>query len=79
MKHKKFVKQLQAHGLDRNGANRLASHVQYFKWPYFKALGDFLTGAHIRQINEKAGRCIVCAAPGTNVWEDLARKVGGGA
>jgi hypothetical protein len=77
VKHRKFVKQLQAHGLDRNAAGRLARHVQYFKWPYSKALGDFLTGADIRRVNEMAGCCIISAAPGTNLWEDLARKVGG--
>ena len=76
MKRKKFVKQLQAVGLDRNGANRMAGHVQHFGWPYFKALGDFLTGAAIRCANDTLGLS-VATVPGTNLWEGLARKVGG--
>lgn len=78
MKRKKFIKMLQACGLDRNAAQRMAGYVQRFRWPYFKALGDFFTGADILRVNVEAGRCIVAAAPGTNLWEDLARKHGGG-
>lgn len=73
MKRKKFIKLLQAAGLSRNQAQRLAEHVQRFHWPYFKALGDFFTGADIRRVSDATG-CMLQTAPGTNLWEDLVRE-----
>lgn len=41
MKHKKFVKQLQALGLDRNGAEMCAAYSSRKREPYADALGRF--------------------------------------
>lgn len=41
MKHKKFVKQLQALGLDRNQAETLATDCQNHREPYADGLARF--------------------------------------
>ena len=41
MKHRKFVKQLQALGLDRNRAETLAKHCRENREPYAAALARF--------------------------------------
>lgn len=41
MKHRKFVKQLQALGLDRNRAETLATHCQQNREPYATGLARF--------------------------------------
>ncbi len=41
MKHRKFVKQLQALGLDRNRAETLATHCHEHREPYADGLARF--------------------------------------
>ena len=41
MKHKKFVKQLQALGLDRNGAEMCAAYSRRKREPYADGLARF--------------------------------------
>lgn len=41
MKHKKFVKQLQALGLDRNGAEMCAAYSRRIREPYADGLARF--------------------------------------
>lgn len=41
MKHRKFVKQLQALGLDRNGAEMCAAHSRRIREPYADGLARF--------------------------------------
>lgn len=41
MKHKKFVKQLQALGLDRNGAEMCAAYSRRIREPYAESLARF--------------------------------------
>ena len=42
MKHKKYVKQLQALGLDRNGAEMCAAYSRRMREPYADGLARFL-------------------------------------
>ena len=41
MKHRKFVKQLMAMGVDRNGAEMCAAFARHLREPYAAALGRF--------------------------------------
>ena len=71
MKHRKFVKQLMAEGLERNAAEEMAVYAQRHRIPYFKALGDFLTLLACWEYNLKQDRMELAVCPERNAWLEV--------
>lgn len=75
MKHKKFVKQLQANGFRRNTAECVALLAQIKGVPYFKALGDVLHWIRMRAA-QMLGHNVLLPA-GTCGWLSFLGEGGG--
>lgn len=71
MKHRIFVKQLMAAGMERNTAQRLAVMAQRHRIPYFKALGDFLTLLSCWEYNRAQDRMELTICPERNAWLEV--------
>lgn len=66
VKHKKFVKQLQAVGIPRNMANQVAETARTKYGSYFKGLGLFLN-TYAMLLHGQDPSCLYAAGGGGNV------------
>ena len=66
MKHKKFVKQLQAVGIERNMANQVAETARTVYGSYFKGLGLYMN-TYAMLLHGSRPDCLYASAGGGQV------------